>query len=251
MDALVYKSKKGNAVTTSLKVAEIFEKNHQHVMEAIRKIITTVENSTVLGMFYETTYTNSQNKKQPMFIMNRDGFTLLAMGFTGERALEWKVKYIEAFNKLEEVVISKVHLPDFTNPVIAARAWADEVEKKMVAEKKVMALAPKASYADRVLEHDNQMVDVGQAAKLLKLPFGRNTFFSKLREDGIFFKNRNEPMQEYVDRKYFDVRKADIPRENHPGFTVLKVLVTAKGLYWLSQKYGGSSDHGLVKLPVL
>ena len=108
--------------------------------------------------------------------------------------------------------------------------------------------APKVSYADRVLEHDNQMVDVGQASKLLKLPYGRNTFFAKLREDGIFFKNRNEPIQEYVDRKYFDVRKVEIPRENHPGFTVLKVLVTPKGLYWLSKKYGGDYKTNIPSL---
>ena len=52
-------------------------------------------------MFYESTYVNSQNKKQPMYLMNRDGFTLLAMGFTGEKALKWKIKYIAAFNAME------------------------------------------------------------------------------------------------------------------------------------------------------
>jgi anti-repressor protein len=248
MEELVYKTKKGTPVTSSLIVADIFEKDHKNVLQSIRELMTA-ENSAVLSMFYESTYTNAQNKKQPMFIMNRDGFSLLAMGFNGTKALQWKLKYIDAFNKLEEVVKTQVQLPDFTNPIIAARAWADEVEKKMIAEKKVETLEPKASYADRVLEHDNQMVDVGQTAKLLKLPIGRNKFFAKLREDGIFFKNRNEPKQEYIERKYFDVRKTDIPRDNHPGFTVLKVLVTPKGLFWLSKKYGG--EYGNTAIPSL
>src|SRR5699024_2698036 len=52
---------------------------------------------------YETTYIHPQNKQEYReFLMNRDGFTLLAMGFTGKKALEWKLKYIEAFNKMEQ-----------------------------------------------------------------------------------------------------------------------------------------------------
>lgn len=90
------------AVTTSLKVAEIFEKNHRDVMERIRNM--SAENSAVLKMFIKDEYTNSQNKQQPMYYMNRDGFTLLAMGFTGSKAMEFKLKYIEAFNKMEQIV---------------------------------------------------------------------------------------------------------------------------------------------------
>ena len=89
-------------VTTSLKVAEIFGKEHKHVMETVRKL--TAENSTVRKMFVEDSYLNSRNQQQPMYYMNRDGFTLLAMGFTGSKAMEFKLKYIEAFNKMEQIV---------------------------------------------------------------------------------------------------------------------------------------------------
>lgn len=90
------------AVTTSLKIAEVFDKKHQHVMEAIRKL--TVENSTVKKMFVEDSYLNSRNQQQPMYYMNRDGFTLLAMSFTGSKAMEFKLKYIEAFNQMEKKI---------------------------------------------------------------------------------------------------------------------------------------------------
>lgn len=90
------------AVTTSLKVAEVFEKNHRDVMEKIRNM--SAENSAVLKMFIEDEYTNSQNKRQPMYYMNRDGFTLLAMGFTGAKAMEFKLKYIDAFNQMEKKI---------------------------------------------------------------------------------------------------------------------------------------------------
>ena len=55
-------------------------------------------------MFVEDSYLNSRNQQQPMYYMNRDGFTLLAMGFTGAKAMEFKLKYIEAFNKMEKIV---------------------------------------------------------------------------------------------------------------------------------------------------
>ena len=64
------------------------------------------------------------------FDMTRDGFALLAMGFTGEKALQFKVLFIEEFNRMERELSQPALLPDFTNPAIAARAWADEVEQK-------------------------------------------------------------------------------------------------------------------------
>ena len=95
------------AVTASLKVAEVFGKKHQHVMEAIRNLTaenSTVENSTVEKMFEKSSYINLQKHEQPMYCMNRDGFSLLAMGFTGKKALSFKLKYIEAFNEMEKFI---------------------------------------------------------------------------------------------------------------------------------------------------
>ena len=89
------------AVTTSLQVAENFEKQHKHVLEAIDELMGAAENSA--DLFYEDTYIHPQNKQSyRMIYMNRDGFTLLAMGFTGKKALEFKFKYIAAFNEMEK-----------------------------------------------------------------------------------------------------------------------------------------------------
>lgn len=86
-------------VTSSRQIAEHFEKQHKDVMEKIRDL--AAENSATKNMFYETTYEN-RGKQYPEYLMNRDGFSLLAMGFTGKRALEWKLKYIQAFNEMEK-----------------------------------------------------------------------------------------------------------------------------------------------------
>lgn len=98
------------AVTTSLKVAETFEKNHQHVLEAIVNL--TVENSTVKNMFADGTYTNSRGREYRMIYMNRDGFTLLAMGFTGAKAMSFKLEYIQAFNQMEKAVNELPQTPE-------------------------------------------------------------------------------------------------------------------------------------------
>ena len=89
------------AVTGSLQVAEIFEKNHQHILRDLDSLKGGVQNWT--DLFHEDSYTHPQNKQTyRQIFMNRDGFTLLAMGFTGQKALQFKLKYIEAFNKMEK-----------------------------------------------------------------------------------------------------------------------------------------------------
>jgi prophage antirepressor-like protein len=112
----------------------------------------------------------------------------------------------------------------------------EERQKRLTAEKQIAILKPKAEFMDRVMDCDEK-IDVGQAAKILQLPFGRNILFQKLRERGIFFKNRNEPKQDYVERGYFDVKEKWIERDTHDSFMVLKVLVTQKGLSFLSQLF--------------
>ena len=93
------------AVTTSLILAEAFDKKHKNVIQAIEAKINTAENSALLkNMFIEDSYTASNGKQNRMYYLNRDGFTFIAMGFTGKKADEFKLKYIEAFNKMEQIV---------------------------------------------------------------------------------------------------------------------------------------------------
>lgn len=92
------------AVTTSLILAEAFEKEHRNVIRTIETKIGELNFEQSLKMFSKGEYTNTQNKQQPMYYLNRDGFTFIAMGFTGRKADEFKLKYIDAFNKMEEQI---------------------------------------------------------------------------------------------------------------------------------------------------
>jgi len=96
---------KGQAITTSRNVAEIFKKNHKHVMEAIRNCEASEE--FVRSNFRLTEYLDSQNRMQPMYYMTKDGFAMLAFGFTGKEAAKFKEDYIKKFNQMESTLRQK------------------------------------------------------------------------------------------------------------------------------------------------
>lgn len=132
--------------------------------------------------------------------------------------------------KLEEIILN----PDLV--IGLARKLKEEREARMKLEEENKVLKPKAQLMEKVMDSD-ELVDIGQAAKLLQLPFGRNTLFQELRDRGIFFASRNEPKQEYVDRGYFVMKEKWIDRSYYDGFTVLKVLVTQRGLDFLARVF--------------
>ena len=94
--------KDGKAVTTSLKIAEVFGKQHKNVIDAIRRLDIPSEFNQL--NFKPVEYTDAKGERRPMYLVTRDGFTLLAMGFTGKAAMQFKVAFIEQFNAMERVV---------------------------------------------------------------------------------------------------------------------------------------------------
>ncbi|WP_110311291.1 Rha family transcriptional regulator [Dysgonomonas alginatilytica] len=85
-----------------MRIAEKFGKKHFHVTDAIKSLLNSHEKSC--QCFVLSTYTNDSGKCNPMYIMNRDGFMILTMGFTGQKALDFKFEFIEAFNYMEEII---------------------------------------------------------------------------------------------------------------------------------------------------
>lgn len=94
-------------VTDSRQVAEHFEKQHQHVIRDIENLVNKAEEkdaSKIGRMFFETAMPDAYGRMKRVYLMNRDGFSLLVMGFTGAKALEWKLKFLEAFNAMEKAI---------------------------------------------------------------------------------------------------------------------------------------------------
>lgn len=101
-------SKEEVITCTSMDVAETFEKEHRNVLADIRSIQCDISTAEFSALFYETTYKASNGKSNPMYYMTRDGFTLLVMGYTGEKAMKFKLAYIKQFNAMEKVLIGKM-----------------------------------------------------------------------------------------------------------------------------------------------
>lgn len=148
MNDITLSTQNGEPVAFSRDVAKRFGKRHDHVMRDIEEILKGVrkiaQTPTEEGLpkngdtplFFKSEYTHPQNHQQyPMYLMNRDGFSLLAMGFTGKEAVQWKLKYIEAFNQMEKQLaaqhkeqraVQDANIQSAIDRVIEARKKLDE-----------------------------------------------------------------------------------------------------------------------------
>ena len=102
---------RNDAVVSSLQVAEDFGKRHKDVIRAIENAILTERNfAPSESPFRKSYYTDESGKRNPMYYLNRDGFSFVVMGFTGKKAAEWKWKYISAFNSMEKIIRERLTL---------------------------------------------------------------------------------------------------------------------------------------------
>lgn len=226
-------------VVSSRQVAEHFDKQHKHVLKAIENI--KAENSAVTSMFCETTYTAGTGKAYKEYFMNRDGFSLLAMGFTGKKALEWKLKYIQAFNEMETKLKQNViALPDFTKPSEAARAWADQYDQKVAALEQVKQLKQKVeeeSEFRRTAFDVENCFSFTATAKIISEKIhhiGPRKFINYLRENNIVDKN-DLPLSTYVKRGHMKI-KENLIQNNDKKFIKLQGVFTQKGVDWILRR---------------
>lgn len=126
MTDIILSTQNGEPVASSRQIAENFGKEHKTVLRSIEEL--AAQNCAAKSMFYETTFEN-RGKQYPMYLMNRDGFTLLAMGFTGKAALEWKLKYIQAFNAMEKK-LSTPQMPKLSKEMQALFLLDDRTQRQ-------------------------------------------------------------------------------------------------------------------------
>lgn len=103
-DVVVTRNNDGELVVTSRQVAEDFEKRHADVLRDIEVYKNRISTTQFCALFIESEYRASNGKMNKEYLLTRDGFSFLVMGFTGAKADEWKLKYIEAFNKMEQAI---------------------------------------------------------------------------------------------------------------------------------------------------
>lgn len=235
MDELVFKGANDQAITNSLLVAEKFGKEHRHVLDAIRELVKgCAENSAIL-MFEETTYVNPQNKQEyPMFIMNRDGFTLLAMGFTGKKALSFKMDFINAFNKMEALLKSDDYILMRSQQILQKRVDSLQAENKRLEqenalqEEQLRQAAPKVQYVDNVLQSVNTYTST-QIAKEIGMDAAK--FHKALKERKVMFYQSGTWMltAKYQGKGYTKMRTHQFTRNDGSIGTSSYTVFTEKG----------------------
>ncbi len=229
-------------VVSSRQVAEKFGKEHRNVLASIKEIISAEKSA--LTFYQENTYKAGTGKSYPEYLMNRDGFTLLAMGFTGKDALQWKMKYIAAFNDMEQKLQNKMlMLPDFTNPAEAARAWAEQFDKRTEAERQLEEAKPKMIFADAVSASDTTIL-IGDLAKLIKQnghQIGQKRLFEWLRNNGYLIKRKgadyNSPTQKSMELGLFKIKETAITHSDGHVTVSKTVKVTGKGQQYFINKF--------------
>lgn len=245
MDDIILSTQNGEPVASSRDVAKRFGKEHKHVLAAIRQLLVAENSAT--KFFHETEF-EYRGQKFPEYLMNRDGFSLLAMGFTGKEAVQWKLKYIQAFNEMEKQLAQRPQLSRAELMAQALIAAHDELEHK---DAQIAELTPKGIFADAVSASKKSIL-VGELAKLLcqnGVQIGQNRLFSWMREHGYLIRDPkrsdyNMPTQRAVEMCLFEIKETTVVHSD--GHTSINKTpkVTGKGqIYFVNQFLNGRAKR--------
>lgn len=268
MTGLVYRGKDNQPLTNSLLVAETFGKEHRNVLRDIKNLIEGgVLKNEQTPMFEETTYMSEQNKQiYPLYVMNQDGFTLLAMGFNGKKAMEFKLKYIEAFNAMKkQIEQSKPSVPQNYLEALKSLVKAEEEKQQLALENKqkdetiitiskanvelgnkITEMLPKVSYYDRILQ-SNATMTITQIAQ----DYGMSTIAmnKELESMRIQHKERGQWIlyAQFLKGGYVHSRAVDIIRRDGRHDVKYNTEWTTKGRLFLYEALKGKGILPLIE----
>ena len=240
MDQLVFRGANDQAMTNSLLVAEKFGKEHRHVLDSIRDILGSAENSAYPQMFVESNYVHNQNgQTYPMYIMNRDGFTLLVMGFNGKDALNFKIDFLNAFNKMESMLKSDDYILARSQEILNQRLQLSSQKVQMLEdtvqhqEQEIKQLAPRAEYTDKVLQ-STATYTLTQIAHDLNMR-SVHEFTHWCKSKGVLYHQSGQwqPTAKVAGKGYFATRTARYFKADGTPASSLSTVVTELGRAWL------------------
>ena len=246
MENLITKTEDGKLVVSSRRVADDFKKRHSDVIEKIQQLIKAEK--SVMSMFIESSYKAGTGKNYKEYLLTRDGFSLLVMGFNGREALEWKLKYIEAFNAMERK-LKEISKPDsymIDDPIERAKRWIEEREQynKVAAE-----LEEQNSFVNKISKSNGSMLvrEVAKLASKGNITIGEKALWNKLREWGYISRKSTEPMQSAINSGWFEVIERVVERDGKT-FVYKTTKVTNKGQIHIIKKLSKESENKLKKI---
>lgn len=253
MNEVILQNKNGKILASSRDVAEKFGKEHSKVRRSIQALQKDVANFG--EMFVQSYYEDAYGRKQEEYCMNRDGFSLIVMGFTGKKALEWKLKYIDAFNRMEEKLKASMNLTSEEqlklqlfdkDPLRVVQAHqqlvsieVDKTTAPLIAENNEMK--PKAEYHDAISIAEN-CINFGKFAATFqnnnKISFGRNKIMEWCRNNDYLCSSdglKNKPSQRMLDAGYMKYKQS-VNNINGKERITYTPLLTGKGEIWITKK---------------
>ena len=247
MENLIIRTEDGKLVVSSRQVAKDFGKEHNDTKKRIRELIRDMGEISH-NYFILSKYKDSLNRSQEEYLLTRDGFSLLVMGFTGTKALEWKLKYIEAFNTMERK-LKEISKPDsymIDDPIERAKRWIEEREQynKVAAE-----LEEQNSFVNKISESNGSMLvrEVAKLASKGNITIGEKALWNKLREWGYISRKSTEPMQSAINAGWFEVIERVVERDGK-SFVYRTTKVTNKGQIHIIKKLSKESENKLKKI---
>jgi anti-repressor protein len=223
-------------ITTSKMIAETFEKRHDHVLRDIENLKKDLPNFG--EMFFETEAPDSYGRLQKAYLITKEGFQLLAMGFNGSEAMEWKLKYIEAFKQMEAFWNSPEQIMSRALR-IADKTIASLEQKLQQKDFQIEAQKPKVLFADAV-ETSKTSILVGELAKIIcqnGYQIGQKRLFQWLRENGYLMKATNLPTQRYIEQGLFEIKESTIQTPDGAVRITKTTKVTGKGQIYFVDKF--------------
>lgn len=210
----------------SEEISRLVDSSHSDVKRSISRLASKGVIQLPPLAKVENKQSNSPNNKYDVFIFSGERGKRDSIIVVAQLSPEFTARLVDRWQELESA--NMMQLPDFTNPAIAARAWADKHEAVMQLESKVAADAPKVDFADRVEKSSGVLI--GHFAKAIGV--GPNRLFAWMRANGYLIATAgsryNTPYQKYLERGYFDVTESSYEAngETRASFTT---HITGKG----------------------
>lgn len=207
---------------SSREIAELTGKRHDHVLRDIRVMLSGLELDKPDSPNFGGIYIDDSNRRRECFLLPKDLTITLISGYNVKMRHTITTRWIE----LEEK--QKPQLPDFSDPVAAARAWANETEQKLIAQKQLELAAPKVAFVDNLVERKNLLTatQVGQKHKMSAIKL--NKILDELGVYNGVIKRSRAFNQWFIDKGYGEMK------QNESGYD--QPLFTNAGEVWINEQ---------------
>lgn len=245
MSDITLRNENGQILASSREVADRFSKNHKEVLRSIKNISKEISTAQFCALFKPSTYKASNGKSNPEYLLTRDGFSLLSMGFTGKEALEWKLKYIDAFNQMEEKLKSGTQLTEEER--LKLQLFSKDAGEVAYAHNRLVELAttplinqieeqkPKVEYHDEVLNKEDLIITTNIAKDLGFRSAAKLNSIMNL--NGIIYKTKSGNWCAYADYEWL-ISEHYADYKSYPQeHSKLSLQWTEKGRKWILENY--------------